>query len=129
MKTIIASHSFVGTERSAAQVRRFTKETVGDGHPSLDDIQTCVNEAFTNGVEHTASGRGGSVTVAFVAAEDGIVAEVTDDGADGARPFINDDLLEESGRGMLIIDALAREWGIREEGEKTTVWMFFPRYR
>jgi anti-sigma regulatory factor (Ser/Thr protein kinase) len=45
-----------------------------------------VNEAFTNGVEHTASGRGGRVTVAFVAAEGGIVAEVTDDGADGARP-------------------------------------------
>lgn len=126
MKTVVAIHSFAGTERSAANVRHFVRETVGDGHPSLDDIQMCVNEAFTNAVEHTASGRGGQVAVAFVTDGDGILAEVTDDGAGGARPFVGEETLSESGRGMRIIDALAQEWGIGEDGERTTVWMSFP---
>jgi anti-sigma regulatory factor (Ser/Thr protein kinase) len=126
MNTVIASNSFAGTERSAAAVRRFARETVGDAHPSLDDIQMCVNEAFTNGIEHTASGRGGQVIVAFVAEGDGVLVEVTDEGAGGERPRLESEFLGESGRGMWIIDALAREWGVREDGERTTVWMSFP---
>jgi hypothetical protein len=56
-----------------------------------------------------------------------IVAEVTDDGAGGARPYVHDDDADGlRGRGMRIIDALALGWGLRPDGDRTTVWMRFP---
>ncbi|MDL4770908.1 MULTISPECIES: ATP-binding protein [Thermomonosporaceae] len=123
---VIASLTLPGVERSAAQVRMFARDALGAGHPSLDDVQTCVNEAFTNGIEHTASGRGGKVTVTFATAGGDVLAEVTDDGAGGARPCPRDDPMSEDGRGLRIIEALTLGWGIRPDGQRTTVWMRFP---
>ncbi|MFD0688499.1 ATP-binding protein [Actinomadura fibrosa] len=123
---VIAVLTLPGVEQSAAHVRVFVRDVLGEDHPSLDDVQTCVNEAFTNGIEHTASGRGGKVTVLFSTVDGEIVAEVTDDGACGARPVMRDDPLAENGRGLRIIDALTRAWGIRVDGGRTTVWMRFP---
>jgi anti-sigma regulatory factor (Ser/Thr protein kinase) len=123
---VIATITLPGVERSASYARRFATDTFGPDHPSLDDIRTCVSEAFTNGVLHTASGRGGKVTVMFATVGDLIVAEVTDDGAGGARPHQCDDPLGVHGRGLQIIDVLTVDWGIRPDGDRTTVWMHFP---
>jgi anti-sigma regulatory factor (Ser/Thr protein kinase) len=84
-----------------------------------------VSEAFTNGVLHTASGQGGKVTVRFATLGDLIVVEVTDDGAGGGRPHLCDDLMGLHGRGMRIVDTLTVDWGIRPDGDRTTVWMHF----
>lgn len=123
---VIAVLTLPGSERSVAYARRFARDTFGTEHPSLGDIETCVSEAFTNGVAHTASGRGGKVTVAFLAVADEIVTEVTDDGAGGARPHVRHDPTGVHGRGLRIIDFLTLAWGIRPDGERTTVWMCFP---
>ncbi|MFA1548154.1 ATP-binding protein [Actinomadura chokoriensis] len=123
---IIAALTLPGVERSARHARVFARDVLGEGHPSLDDVQVCVDEAFTNGVEHTASGRGGRVTVMFSLAGQDIVAEVVDDGAYGERPVMRDDPLAEGGRGLRIIDALSLEWGVRADGDRSAVWMRFP---
>ncbi|WP_433468716.1 ATP-binding protein [Spirillospora sp. CA-128828] len=125
---VIAALTLPGVEQAAKFARVFVRDVLGDGHPSLADAQTCVNEAFTNAVEHTASGRRrrGRVTVVFTVLGGDVVAEVTDDGALGALPVLRDDPLAEDGRGLRIIDALALEWGVRQDGERTTVWMRFP---
>jgi anti-sigma regulatory factor (Ser/Thr protein kinase) len=123
---VIAALTLPGVEQSAKHVRLFARDVLGEGHPSLGDVQTCVNEAFTNAVEHTASRRRGTVTVLFSVVRDDVVAEVTDDGAGGARPVMRDDPLAEDGRGLRIIDALSLEWGVRTAGERTAVWMRFP---
>lgn len=123
---VIAALTLPGAEASARQARVFAGDVLGERHPSLDDVQTCVNEAFTNAVEHTASGRGGRVTVLFSLMGDDVVAEVADDGAAETRPVMRDDPLALDGRGLRIIDALSLEWGVREDGEHTTVWMRFP---
>lgn len=125
-REVIASLTLPGVERSVSYARRFARDTFGAGHPSLSDIETCVSEAFTNGVTHTASGRGGKVTVAFVAVAGEVVTEVTDDGAGGARPHLRHDPLGEHGRGMRIIDFLSLGWGVRPDGDRTTIWMRFP---
>ncbi|MCW2919764.1 MAG: putative anti-sigma regulatory factor, serine/threonine protein kinase [Actinomycetia bacterium] len=122
---VIATITLPGVERSALYTRRFAADTFGPDHPSLDDIRTCVSEAFTNGVLHTASGGGGKVTVTFATVGDLIVAEVTDDGAGGARPHLCDDPMGVHGRGLQIIDALTVDWGIRPDADRTTVWMHF----
>ncbi|TDC74477.1 ATP-binding protein [Actinomadura sp. 7K507] len=123
---VIAALTLPGAEQSARHARVFARDVLGEGHPSLPDVQTCVNEAFTNAVEHTASGRDGRITVLFSLDGEDIVAEVADDGASGVRPVMRDDPLAEDGRGLRIIDALALVWGIRADGHRTTVWMRFP---
>ena len=123
---VIAALTLPGVEQSARHVRVFARDVLGEGHPSLPDVQTCVNEAFTNGIEHTASGRDGKITVLFSMDGEDIVAEVADDGAMGERPVMRDDPLAEDGRGLRIIDALSLAWGIRPDGHRTTVWMRFP---
>jgi anti-sigma regulatory factor (Ser/Thr protein kinase) len=123
---VIAALTLPGAEQAARHVRVFARDVLGEGHPSLGDVQTCVNEAFTNAVEHTASGCGGRVTVMFSVLGADIVAEVVDDGALGARPVMRDDPLAEDGRGLRIIDGLTLEWSVRADGERTTVWMRFP---
>lgn len=123
---ILGSITLPGVTRSVAGARRFARDVLGPDHPSLYEVQTCVSEAFTNGVLHTASGRGGKVTVTFGAGGDVLVAEVTDDGAGGARPQVRDDPLAVHGRGLRIIDALTLAWGVRPDGDRTTVWMRFP---
>ncbi|WP_165959144.1 ATP-binding protein [Actinomadura sp. KC345] len=123
---VIAALTLPGVERSARHARVFARDVLGEGHPSLPDVQTCVNEAFTNAVEHTASGRGGTVTVMLSLDGGDVVAEVADDGALGERPLMRDDPLAEDGRGLRIIDALTLAWGTRADGHRTTVWMRFP---
>ena len=114
-----------GRESAAASARAYVEDALGPAHPALDDVRTCVNEAFTNAVEHTASGRGGRVEVTIVEEGGRVRAEVADDGAGGARPHMCDDPLAEHGRGMRIIDALSLDWGVRAEGDRSVVWMYF----
>jgi anti-sigma regulatory factor (Ser/Thr protein kinase) len=123
---VIGAITLPGLGRSVAHARSFARNALGGGYPSLEDVQTCVSEAFTNGVVHTASGRGGKITVMFVAVDDMVIAEVTDDGAGGALPCLRDDPMGVSGRGVRIINALAVDWGVRSEGGRTIVWMRFP---
>lgn len=123
---VIGVVTLPGVELSVAAARKFVRDLLGFGHPAVDDVELCVSEAFTNGIQHTASGRGGKVTVALRAAADGIVVEVTDDGADGARPYVADDPLAVHGRGMRIIEAVTVGWGLHEDGDRTTVRMRFP---
>ncbi|MBO2452816.1 ATP-binding protein [Actinomadura barringtoniae] len=124
-RAVIASLTLPGHERSAAHIGRFVRDTLGADHPAVDDVNTCVNEAFTNGVAHTASGRGGKITVTLAAAPGVLLAEVTDDGANGDRPHLRRPGVE-SGRGMHLINALTGGWGLHADGDRTTIWMRFP---
>lgn len=123
---VIGVITLPGAERSVASARRFGRDLLGSRHPSLHDVQTCVSEAVTNGILHTDSGRGGKVTVTSGALAGVLVAEVTDEGAGGARPYVRDDPSGVHGRGMRIIEALTLGWGVRPDGDRTTIWMRFP---
>lgn len=125
-RAVLGAITLPGAACSVACARRFTRETLGPDHPSLDDVEMCVSEAFTNGVLHTDSGRGGKITVVFTVMAGLVVAEVTDDGAGGALPRLCNDPMGVHGRGLRIINALALEWGVRPDGGRTTVWMRFP---
>ena len=47
---VAGSITLPGVTRSVACARRFTRDVLGPGHPSLHDVQTCVSEGFTNAV-------------------------------------------------------------------------------
>jgi anti-sigma regulatory factor (Ser/Thr protein kinase) len=112
-----------GNADFSRRVRVFVKETLGEGHPLLGDIGLCLTEKFSNAVRHTASGKGGTVTVRLLAGGGIVRSEVTDDGAGGARPEAPEGMsLLESGRGLFLLAALSRRWGYDANGARTTVW-------
>jgi hypothetical protein len=47
---------------------------------------------------------------------------VADDGAGGEVPHVRDEPFAEDGRGIVIVTALAAEWGVEAERDGTTTW-------
>ncbi|MCO6003975.1 ATP-binding protein [Actinoallomurus purpureus] len=124
---VLGEITLPGGRRSVAHARTFLRDLLPCGHPILADLVTVGSETVCNAVTHTASGRaGGQVRVVLLAERGAYRLEVTDDGAGGARPRLKPEDGGESGRGMRIVDALARRWGYRQDGARTVVWAEFP---
>lgn len=88
-----------------------------------DDAGLVVTELFTNAVLHSGSEH---VTCALWAGEGLLHLEVTDQGGDrSAGPRVREAAdSEENGRGLVLVDQVAQQWGVRRlgEGPGRTVW-------
>ena len=118
---LLAVLTLPGVTRSVRHARLFLRDTlvpehVAPGDDLLDDMALVVGEFAGNGIRHTASGRGGKIDIALWAGGGVLRAEVTDEGAGGARPVVRDAADGESGRGLHIVAALAERWGHRADG-------------
>jgi anti-sigma regulatory factor (Ser/Thr protein kinase) len=114
-----------GENRSVAGGRRFVRETLGLRHPAVERVALGVSELATNAIKHTPSGVGGHITIGIVASGSTVRAEVTNDGTMAFDPYVTTDADAESGRGILIVAALADAWGVVEHAGRTTVWAEF----
>ena len=83
------------------------------------DLLTC--EVVTNAVRHGT----GRVTLAVQTDSRTCRVEVGDDDAGRPRLHPADDVAE-GGRGMLIVDALASDWGVVEREPGKVVWFEVP---
>ncbi|MEU8342550.1 Anti-sigma regulatory factor (Ser/Thr protein kinase) [Actinomadura meyerae] len=131
---LLAVLTLPGVERSVRHARLFLRDTlvpdhIAPGDALLGDMALVLDEFACNGIRHTASGRGGKIHISLRAGDGVLRAEVTDEGAGGARPVLRDAADGESGRGLLIVEALASRWGYRADGARTTVWADFPAVR
>ncbi|MEV0526400.1 ATP-binding protein [Streptomyces sp. NPDC050439] len=89
-----------------------------------DDITLCVSELATNALLHgVPPGRGFRLRLH----RDGDVlrVEVHDSGGGWPRPKSGADDDAESGRGLLLVAALADKWGVMERDPGKTVWCEF----
>lgn len=104
-----------------AQIRRITAASMRHWAvpaPLADDVVVAVSELVTNAIEH---GYGTvSLRVQNSAAE--VRVEVTDDNPAPARlqAAAEDDV---SGRGLFLVAAVSRKWGVSEDGR--TTWATF----
>lgn len=119
---LTGSITLPGIERSVAYGRRFVRDTLGPRHPALDRVALAVSELATNAIMHTPSGDGGQVTIGISATGPLVRVEVTNDGRAATKPRVRREAGAESGRGILIVDALADAWGVIEGADTTTVW-------
>lgn len=109
---------------SAALARRFVHDFLSRSpHRDLEDAALlCVSELVANVSVHTESAE---CMVTVRDAPDALTIEVTDSAQElpapeAAAPF------SEHGRGLQIIAALAREWGVRRDAEHhKSVWLRF----
>ena len=108
---------------SAAQARAFVSQHLLDHDlPHLvDDIEVVVSELATNAMAHAHT----PFTVILCAFDDTVVLEVSD--ASRTEPsLIVARALDTTGRGVAIVQALSRDWGVlpRASGGKS-VWAEF----
>ncbi|MGW1544399.1 ATP-binding protein [Streptomyces sp. NPDC002309] len=113
---------------SPAQARRLTRIRLTGWAVCEDTCDTAalvMSELVTNAVLHTAS----DVVVCELHDEYDLVRiAVRDQGRAGGEPRPSAARAEEEhGRGLLLVDALARAWGAHEHGLGLLVWAELPR--
>lgn len=107
---------FPGDMTSPRAARWMVREHLSDG--LADDCALMVSELVTNAVVH-----GGSAVRLRLTIHPGwIYVEVADDGC-GVPQVTDGDPEATSGRGLIIVDSLAREWGVLSQpGGGKIVW-------
>lgn len=94
----------------------------------VDSVILAADELFANAVEHGSAGPDERITVAAVCAAGELRVEVSDPSPVVPVPR-SAGVVEESGRGLAIVDALAADWGTEppQSGVRgKTVWFTMP---
>ncbi|MFD4143461.1 ATP-binding protein [Streptomyces sp. NPDC058572] len=110
--------------RSVPAAREFVRATAVDWgvDARLDDLLLCASELATNALVHgVPPGRGYRVRMWLHG--DGILRLEVHDSGDG-RPAVREPD-EESGRGLLLVTALADKWGVDGRAPGKVVWCEF----
>ncbi|MFE3634383.1 ATP-binding protein [Streptomyces sp. NPDC059168] len=89
------------------------------------EVRLCATELLTNVIDHL--GAGTPVTVRVTSTAQGRTrVEVTDPDAHALPALKPVTDTAESGRGLALIDALARRWGVDQGPDHKTVWCELP---
>jgi anti-sigma regulatory factor (Ser/Thr protein kinase) len=113
---------FSGHADQVAAARRFVASAIQGGGPARDVSRLLVSEAATNAVLHSATGDGGSFSVAYLISDHLLRVEVHDGGGpSGPRRRVHH-LESMTGRGLELFDALSDRWGVDGSPHGWTVW-------
>jgi anti-sigma regulatory factor (Ser/Thr protein kinase) len=115
-------HSPVAVSSARRQVRN-DLAALGIPDAARDDIEVVVSELLGNSVRHARPIAGGVVLLFWQVSEDEVLIRVTDGGGGrGVEPRRLGPLAV-SGRGLQIVERLARVWGVSEHaGGLRSVW-------
>jgi anti-sigma regulatory factor (Ser/Thr protein kinase) len=110
--------SFTAEARSVGAARRYVRASL-EGHPPahIDAVELMVSELATNSVKHAHS----DFRISINDARGEIRIEVRDTGR-GEPRLRSPALIEPSGRGLRIVEALSRAWGTADSPPGKTVW-------
>ncbi|MFF5262442.1 ATP-binding protein [Actinomadura viridis] len=126
---VLGAISLPGVTRSAPEARAFVGRIAGAclrvAEDVRGDIDLCVSEMVANACEHTASGKGGRIGVVVAVKREVVRVTVVDDGGAAGTPHVAE-AYGENGRGLLLVEALALDWGVDEARTGTAVWAEFP---
>lgn len=88
----------------------------------IDAVQLAVSELVTNAIVHAQS----DPELAIILTPDAVRIEVTDRDSALPRP-VGVDVDATSGRGLAMVESIAREWGVTRRPEGKTVWLEVDR--
>jgi serine/threonine-protein kinase RsbW len=105
---LVWSRAFPATPAQVREARQFLSAIL-DGRPAATDTILCLSELATNAIVHSRSREpDGHFFVRVQLHDNHLRVEVSDQGGAWAQPVNTD---ERNGRGLLIVDQLARAWG------------------
>lgn len=119
-------HFYPRRRRSVPAARDFTRRALKDWGITArcDDIVLCLGELASNAVLHGVPPGRGFRVVLLVTADGTLRGEVHDSGGGHPRiPQAGEG--DESGRGLLLVRALADRWGVAERDPGKIVWCEF----
>ena len=106
--------SLLATPKSVPELRHHLRD-------HSYDVRLCVGELLTNVIDHV--GEGTPVTVRVIGTEPGRTRiEVTDPDSRVLPVLQHSAPTDESGRGLALIGAMARRWGVEQSEDRKTVW-------
>nr|WP_254879005.1 ATP-binding protein [Streptomyces sp. NA04227] len=108
---------FAAAPEAVGELRQAVRAVVGAGC----DAELCVSELVTNVITHV--GAGTVVSLCVTARRGGCIRVALTDPDPQRWPVLRratDD--EESGRGLALLDAIARRWGVEQGAHSKTVW-------
>lgn len=107
---------------AAREARRFVTEhladLVADGAVTL-----LTSELVTNGVLHART----HLRLGIVSGDERVLITCGDDDPDGAPAVPPKDDGRPSGRGLMLVNAIASQWGVSRTDAGKTVWFTLPR--
>ncbi|MDQ0812660.1 serine/threonine-protein kinase RsbW [Streptomyces sp. B3I7] len=119
--------AFPGLPEQVAHARHFIASLLHEQGP-VDDAVLVVSELATNAVRHTLSGSAGGWFLVVIGLGDGLVRiEVVDQGGDRVPHLCDASGQEEGGRGLQMIAACAKDWGVKTWPEGRSVWADLAR--
>ena len=114
--------SFDCRPESVTAARRFVRDTLGGEEDTiLDAAELMASELTSNCVRHA-----GTAFEVGVSVGDEIRVEVADAGGGRPRP-LSPGPEEPSGRGLMIVEAMAASWGVEPAERGKTVWFTLSR--
>jgi anti-sigma regulatory factor (Ser/Thr protein kinase) len=127
-----------GKPEFAGRIRRCVTKILGRrlprDHPAVWATIQGLDELVSNAVRHSASGEGGLIRVQVglvritlpKSGDSAFRVLVTDCGGDSAPAVRPADDMSESGRGLGIVAAISRAWGVVPTENGMTVWFEVP---
>ncbi|MCG5217547.1 ATP-binding protein [Streptosporangium soli] len=111
-----------GTVDQVGRARRLVSGALGREHPLHDDCVLLTSELATNAVVHSHSGDGGVFTLTVSHTADLVRVCVQDEGSAEPPCSCGANAYAAGGRGLPLLEALARRWGLIREAGANSVW-------
>ncbi|NAS22070.1 ATP-binding protein [Herbidospora galbida] len=89
---------------------------------AVDDTVLVMSELLSNALRHAHPLASGQLRVTWACGDGHVEVAVSDGGATTEPRAGRPTLSSLGGRGLGIVEFLAERWGVRHEGETTTVW-------
>ncbi|MEW2356020.1 ATP-binding protein [Spirillospora sp. NPDC029432] len=104
--------------------RRLSADLVASGvfEGIVDDASVIVSELLSNALRHARPLPSGQIRLTWTRDGDRLELAVSDGGAMTEPRRGPGTLSSLGGRGLGIVEALAEGWGVRHDGDSTTVW-------
>ncbi|MGH3355620.1 MAG: ATP-binding protein [Nocardioidaceae bacterium] len=114
---------FHGASVRAARDRLFSDlRKTGFPLARREDARAVVSELVANSLRHARPLDDGTITVGWRTRTGTLRLAVTDGGSNSVPAQREPDDMALGGRGLRIVQSLARDWGVESKSDSTTVW-------
>lgn len=89
----------------------------------VEEAEIVISELVSNAVRHAKALPDGTVQVSWTVRDGVVEVAVTDGGGPTTPRPAPASTWSANGRGLRIVRSLAREWGVKEDEDRCTVWV------